>query len=379
MLPRQMNHDPQGYYERLDLDWNAPPEAIHAAYRRKARLLHPDIPGTGSAAAFMAVKEAYDVLADPLRRAAYDRAARSLDRLRSAVVSDAGEEIHPVPPPRPPAPKTRGPRLADLPLAVWAGLVIVVVFAAGEAVLHLNAPPSADRTVEVPATAPTVAPQVPPAPSRPVRLIGIPNVYVIPSGSPALVLRYDQPRDTFVPIGQLPPFSAVQAVRVLRDHGLVEIRLTATTTGFIDAARLQPGNVTAAQQAYCTYNSGPPPANGEILARNGDGPGQMTIENHSGQPLVVKLRDRNGITAAAVYLAPGGDAVVDGLPGGAYRPDYAIGELWSRACNSFAAGMRAQRFAAFAELSTLRTLAIPPDLPDQAPPVDISDQDFQHD
>ena len=92
--------------------------------------------------------------------------------------------------------------------------------------------------MDVPATAPTVAPQVPPAASHPVRLAGTPNVYVLPAGSPALVLRYDQPHNAFVPIGQLPPFSAVQALRVLRDHGLVEIRLTPTTTGFIDASRL---------------------------------------------------------------------------------------------------------------------------------------------
>ncbi len=379
MLPRQMNHDPQGYYERLELDWDAPPEAIHAAYRRKARVLHPDIPGTGNAAAFMAVKEAYDVLADPLRRGAYDRAARSLDRLRSVMVPDTGEEIHRHPPPPPPVTKTRGPRLSDLPFAIWAGLGILALLAGGEAVLHLYAPPSADHSVEVPATAPTVLPQVPPPPPRPIRLIGNPNVYVVPADSPALVLRYDQPRNTFIPIGQLPAFSAVQAVRVLRDHGLVEIRLTDTATGFIDAARLAPGDATAARQAYCTYNSGPPPANGEILARNGAGAGQTTIENRSSQPMVVKLRDRNGMAAATVYLEPGGDAFVDGLPGGAYRPDYAIGELWSRACNSFAAGMRAQRFTAFAELSTLSTLTIPPDLPDQTPPVDISDQDFEHD
>ncbi len=77
-----MNHDPQGFYQRLDLNSTAPADAIHAAYRRKARLLHPDIPVTGSVAAFVALKEAYDVLSDPLRRAAYDRAARSLDRLR---------------------------------------------------------------------------------------------------------------------------------------------------------------------------------------------------------------------------------------------------------------------------------------------------------
>ncbi len=375
-----MNHDPQGFYQRLDLDSTAPADAIHAAYRRKARLLHPDIPVTGSVAAFVALKEAYDVLSDPLRRAAYDRAARSLDRIRATVaVPEAGEEIHPPPPPPPPVPKTRGPRFADLPLAVWAGLAIVSALAVTEAVWHLTASPPVDNTVDVPATAPTVAPQVPPAASHPVRLAGTPNVYVLPAGSPALVLRYDQPHNAFVPIGQLPPFSAVQALRVLRDHGLVEIRLTPSTTGFIDASRLQPGNLTAAREAYCTYNSGPPPTNGEVLARSGGGDQQMTIANHSGQPLVVKLRDRNGVAAATVYLAPGGETVVGGLPPGAYRPDFAVGELWSRACNSFAAGMRAERLPGFFELSTQGALAIPPDLPDQPPPADIPDQDFEHD
>ncbi len=393
MLSRHMNHDPQGYYERLELDWDAPAEAIHSAYRRKARVLHPDVPVTGSASAFMAVKEAYDVLADPLRRAAYDRASRSLDRLRSAVAADVAPddgaaddgamddgavEIPPDPPPPPPVTPTRGPRLSDLPLGIWAGLAIAVLVAGWEAVAHLKAPVT-DHTVEIPATAPTVPPQVPPPAPHPIRLIGTPNVYVIPATSPALVLRYDQPSNTYVPIGQLPAFSAAQAVRIVRDHGLVEIRLTDTATGFIDASRLAPGNAIAARQAYCTYNSGSPPSNGEILDRKGAGGGQTTIENHSDQPIVVRLRDRNGVAAATVYLEPGSDALVDGLPAGAYRPDYAMGELWSRACNSFAAGMRSQRFPGFVELSALGTLAIPPDLPDQETPVDIPDQDFERD
>jgi hypothetical protein len=327
----------------------------------------------------MAVKEAYDVLADPLRRGAYDRAARSLDQLRTAMVGDTAEVIHPAPPPPPPVVRTRGPRLSDLPLAVWAGLGIIALLAAGEAILHLNATPPSDNLVEVPATAPTVAPQVPPPAPHPVRLAGIPNVYVIPSSNPALVLRYDQARKVFVPMGQLPPFSALQAVRVLRDHGLVEIRLTDSTTGFIDATRVTPGNVAVARQAYCTYNSGAPPTNGEILSRHSTGTGQATIENRTGQPAVVRLRDRDGLAVASVYLAPGGDAVVDGLADGAYRPDFAIGELWSRACNGFAAGMRAQRFDVLVELPAAGALTIPPDFPGQPPPVDISDQDFEHD
>ena len=55
---------------------------ITAAFRRKARVLHPDVPGTGNAEAFMSVKEAYDVLGDAGRRAAYDRSAQRLPPLR---------------------------------------------------------------------------------------------------------------------------------------------------------------------------------------------------------------------------------------------------------------------------------------------------------
>jgi hypothetical protein len=371
-----MNRDPQGYYALLDLAWDASPAAIHAAYRRKARVLHPDIPVTGDAAAFVVVKEAYEVLADPLRRAAYDRAARSLDRLRTVV--DAAQEIHPDPPPAPSVPRTRGPRLSDLPLVVWAGLAIVSLVAGTEAVLHLTASPDTNNIVDVPAHAPTVSPQVAPAAPHPIRLTGVPNVYVIPAGAPALVYRYDAARRAFVPIGQLPPFSAAQALHVLRDNGLVEIRLTNTATGFIDAARLAPGNAAAARQAFCAYDAGPPPANGEVLARSGLGTGQTVIQNRTGQPIVVKLRDHDGTAAVTVFLEPGGDARVSGVPDGSYRPEYAIGELWSRACNAFAAGMRAQRFPGFAPLLDLRMLTIPPELPGDAVPADISDQEFEH-
>ena len=45
--------DPEGYYARLGVASDAGSEAILAAYRRKARVLHPDVPGTGNAAAFI--------------------------------------------------------------------------------------------------------------------------------------------------------------------------------------------------------------------------------------------------------------------------------------------------------------------------------------
>ena len=70
-----MTDDPAGYYAVLDVDPAATPEAIAAAFRRKARVLHPDVPETGNADAFIAAKLAYDILSDADRRAAYDRAA----------------------------------------------------------------------------------------------------------------------------------------------------------------------------------------------------------------------------------------------------------------------------------------------------------------
>jgi hypothetical protein len=278
------------------------------------------------------------------------------------------------------ATRTRGPVLSDRPFALWAALAlgVLALIAGTEAVLHLRSLPPLPTQPTITANAPIVPPEaVKPAPG-PLRLAGTPNVYVIPAGGPAVVWRHDEQRGAYVPIGQLPPFSAVQAVRVLRENGLVEIRLNDTVNGFIDASRLTPGNVAAARAAFCAYNAGPEPTNAEVLARRGSGPGRLTVENRSAQPVVVKLRDSNGEAVVTVFLEPGGSAAVGGLPAGAYRPEYAIGELWSRACNGFAAGMRAQRFADFADLPALTPLSVPPDLSAREPPVDISDQAFEH-
>jgi DnaJ-class molecular chaperone len=58
-------------------------EEIARAYRRAARASHPDSSGVGSAERFHAVSDAYEVLRDPPRRAAYDR-SHPLARSRSA-------------------------------------------------------------------------------------------------------------------------------------------------------------------------------------------------------------------------------------------------------------------------------------------------------
>ncbi|HVF36358.1 MAG TPA: molecular chaperone DnaJ [Sphingomicrobium sp.] len=63
------------YYELLGVARTADDKAIKAAYRRQAMDCHPDRHGgcSNKEAHFKAISEAYDVLKDPQKRAAYDR------------------------------------------------------------------------------------------------------------------------------------------------------------------------------------------------------------------------------------------------------------------------------------------------------------------
>lgn len=61
-------------YKILQVDPEAEDEVIVAAYRRLARKYHPDVAAGPEAAARMAaINAAWDVIGDPVRRAAYDR------------------------------------------------------------------------------------------------------------------------------------------------------------------------------------------------------------------------------------------------------------------------------------------------------------------
>jgi curved DNA-binding protein CbpA len=62
------------YYELLQISPNADHETIHRVFQFLAARLHPDNAQTGDPEKFINLKQAYDVLSVPERRAEYDRA-----------------------------------------------------------------------------------------------------------------------------------------------------------------------------------------------------------------------------------------------------------------------------------------------------------------
>ena len=118
-------------YELLGITQRASREEIALAWRRRARAEHPDSrPGdAGAAARFRALAEAYQVLGDPGRRAAYDRAlaGERLPGVRVTVrrpsgpggLGGAGPLVRvPGPPLRAGPVRVEGPRPAP-PAASW--------------------------------------------------------------------------------------------------------------------------------------------------------------------------------------------------------------------------------------------------------------------
>jgi curved DNA-binding protein len=62
------------HYEFLQISPNAEADTIHRVFRFLAVRFHPDNSVTGDPDKFFQLKQAYDVLSDPVRRAAYDTA-----------------------------------------------------------------------------------------------------------------------------------------------------------------------------------------------------------------------------------------------------------------------------------------------------------------
>ncbi|HLK17974.1 MAG TPA: DnaJ domain-containing protein [Bryobacteraceae bacterium] len=70
------------YYEVLQVNPKADPETIHRVFRLMAQRFHPDNVETGNAEVFRGIMEAYQVLSDPEKRAAYDISLHSEKQVR---------------------------------------------------------------------------------------------------------------------------------------------------------------------------------------------------------------------------------------------------------------------------------------------------------
>lgn len=72
-----MESQPPDYYRTLQVDPEADPDVIKAAYKRLVQKYHPDVNQDPEAADKMAqIMEAWEVLSDPAARAEYDRTPR---------------------------------------------------------------------------------------------------------------------------------------------------------------------------------------------------------------------------------------------------------------------------------------------------------------
>ena len=143
-------------YALLELSPDADDAAVQRAYRRLARRYHPDVNGDPAAEARMrAINEAYAVLSDRARRAAFET-------LRSAAGPASG------PGRRAPAPSGLGPRLAGLVLLAASGWLVLLTLGLSYAsfgVGGLTGQPTLRRAVvEYTPTAQAIATRVAAAP-----------------------------------------------------------------------------------------------------------------------------------------------------------------------------------------------------------------------
>ncbi len=76
------------YYEFLQISPTAEPETIHRVFRFLAARLHPDNQETGDSAKFFLLKQAYEVLSNPERRAAYDATRQNAQPVPLSTVVD---------------------------------------------------------------------------------------------------------------------------------------------------------------------------------------------------------------------------------------------------------------------------------------------------
>jgi DnaJ domain len=124
-------------YERLGIEPSASLEQVTAAFRARAKRLHPDLhPGDPAIAEqFKALTHAYNVLTDPVARATYDRRRLPAPRPPTAPAADTRS--------REPLFKT----VRTARLALWSGVVLVTLGIVSGVVLTMVPTGDAGKTI----------------------------------------------------------------------------------------------------------------------------------------------------------------------------------------------------------------------------------------
>jgi curved DNA-binding protein CbpA len=78
-------------YKTLQVDPEADPEVVQAAYRRLAQKWHPDVAGSEGEARMVAINRAWELLAEASSRAAYDSRRAADARARDRQASGTGD------------------------------------------------------------------------------------------------------------------------------------------------------------------------------------------------------------------------------------------------------------------------------------------------
>ena len=396
-----MNHDPRGYYASLEIPTDASATAIKASYRRLAKELHPDRNADPSAASkFAACSEAYAVLGDPDKKAAYDSAV-----YEEAAAHQDDEPLEPIhcSSCRRPTAQPRNvvfrsvvsvlittvttpiqgifcsdcARKAGLRASIISGIFgwwgvpwgpintikeIVRNSMGGERKPELD-----DRLAYYNAVAfgarghlnlaHAIARQLRNAKDEglaldALRLVDHLERAGVPKGSPALKSGWDNRADHWM----------VHGASLLAVPAAIWLAIVLTSGGSSRAASGQPYSpndyALPGAPAVVVPSSLPaeptpsvplcvdPPRNGDELQRNGfkeDGH-RITVENGGSGNALVKVRNDAGTRVATIYVGRAQQGSISSLPDGNYRISFAVGDQLDASCAAFAGDFRAQQF-----------------------------------
>jgi hypothetical protein len=295
--------DPRGYYALIGVAPDASFAEIVLAYRQQAKILHPDVAGTGDAEAFQRLSHAYQVLSDPLARERYDASGWE-EYLEANRWEPAG-----------PLDNEAAWRLA-------AGRAAVADLA-GAGLAEAGAAPAgaAWRSAGGPLAAP---PQ--PGLARVFAVAGLGLLGV--TGLVWLVVNRpwgEAPRPAPAPVPVAAPVPAPAPPR------------TVTAVSVTPLAPAAP----APEPAAPACAPGAPPANGTRFSAGNPAAGDKTVlvVNSGAAAAVFSLAA--GGARVAVYVAPLGYAVLEGVAAQDWQAEAATGEGWSPACFRFTAGVQA--------------------------------------